>query len=232
MSKQIGSIEIELWDIEAISPYDKNVKIHTEHQVQSLARVIQSQGWDVPIVVDKDGVIIKGHGRRLAAMHLGLKQVPVICRRDLSEDEVKAARLSDNRVALGDFDVDMMKEELSSLQSNDFDMSALGFDNKELEMMLGDLDRMNQAALQSEKEDLFTGEAPTSQPQTAAPEPERAKSKPFQVTEVLGFKAMPAEFREAVIKFQAHAEEQTGEIGAVAFGRLIHSLVTELESQT
>jgi hypothetical protein len=227
MSTSISKIEVELWDVEKIHPYDKNVKIHTESQVDALSKVIKSQGWDVPIVVDRDGVIIKGHGRRLAALKLGLAQVPVICRRDMSEDEVRAARLSDNRVALGDFDVDMMREELASLQSTDFDMTSLGFDSKELEMMLGQLDEMNNEALQGDRETMFTDTPPPTPSSEPTPAPQ--KVRPFQVTEVLGFKSVPGEFRDALVKFQAHAEQETGSIGAAAFGALIQSLVSEME---
>lgn len=230
MNAKINKIEVELWDIEKILPYDKNVKIHTESQVDALSKVIKSQGWDVPIVVDREGVIIKGHGRRLAALKLGLAQVPVICRRDMSEDEVRAARLSDNRVALGDFDVDMMREELASLQSTDFDMTTLGFDSKELEMMLGQLDEMNNDALQQSRDNMFSDTPPPQPAASEQPSEPRQKIRPFQVTEVLGFKSVPGEYRDAIVKFQAHAEQETGALGAAAFGALIKSLVTEMES--
>lgn len=219
--------QIEMWDVSEIYPYDKNVKIHTTSQIESLAKVIQSQGWDVPIVVDKNGVIIKGHGRRMAAIFLGLEKVPVICRRDMTEDEVKAARLADNRVALGDFDVDLMKEELATLQESSFDMNALGFDPKELDMMLGDLDKMDESVLtNNSKPDEIVIPTSTSS-ETAEKEP--PKPKQFQIIEVLGFKTMPGIYRESFVKFIKLAEESTGEIGAVAFGKMIDSLIIEME---
>ena len=65
-------LKVEMWSVDRLIPYDKNAKIHTEAQIESLAKVIKTQGWDVPIVVDKDGVIIKGHGRRLTLMGIVL----------------------------------------------------------------------------------------------------------------------------------------------------------------
>ena len=60
--------KVESWDVEKLIPYENNVKIHDEKQVKKIAESIKRFGWDQPIVVDKDGVIIKGHGRRLAAL--------------------------------------------------------------------------------------------------------------------------------------------------------------------
>lgn len=224
---QSNKFEIEMWDVSNLKPYEKNVKIHTTSQIESLARVIQSQGWDVPIVVDKNGEIIKGHGRRLAAIYLGLEKVPVICRRDMSEEEVKAARLADNRVALGDFDVEMMKEELLSLQDSSFDMNALGFDLKELDMMLGDLDKMDSSVLSENKQqDVIQTSEQTKVEKTA-----ETKSKQFPLIEVLGFKTMPGVYRESLVKFIKLAEESTGEIGAGAFGKMIDTLIKEMEQK-
>jgi len=68
---------------EGITPFHKNMKLHPEEQIVKLAFQIQEHGFDQPIVVDKDMVIIKGHGRWLAAKYLKLKKVPVVVRDDL-----------------------------------------------------------------------------------------------------------------------------------------------------
>lgn len=131
----------EVWDVEALIPYDDNAKIHTEEQIKALSKAIKKFGWDQPIVVEEDGTIIKGHGRRLAAMELGLLKVPVIVRRDLTKDQARAARLSDNRVALGDIDESALRRELSSLNvAFDGDLGDLGFSNEELGFLQGDID--------------------------------------------------------------------------------------------
>lgn len=223
MTKPNYKPDVELWDIDKITPYDKNAKIHTENQIKSLVEVIKTQGWDVPIVVDKDGVIIKGHGRRLAAMSMGLKKVPVIVRRDMTDNQVKAARLSDNRVAMGDFDVNAIKDELEALRTDGFDLSTMGFDEKEVSMMLGDLDSLDFDAFDQEN---TSPDAP-SQPQSDAEQQDegKPKEKPVALTDALGFKHVPAEFKDDLIEFQSMADNASEAKGAEAFCLLIRNLL-------
>lgn len=123
-------ISLEVWSIEDIKPYEANAKNHPPEQVKVLAKTIERDGWDQPIVVDEDGVIIKGHGRRLAAIELGLTEAPVYVRRGYSKDEIRAMRLADNQIAvLGDIDEDILKAELSDLMgSGTFSLEDIGFD--------------------------------------------------------------------------------------------------------
>jgi len=222
--------KIVLMDVDKIHPYDKNAKIHTPNQIESLVKVIKSQGWDVPIVVDRHGSIIKGHGRRLAALSMGLKQVPVIVRDDLSDEEVKAARLSDNRVAMGDFDVDAIKDELATLKSDGFDLTNMGFGDKELEMMLGDLDAMNTDIFEESAPVAVAPTAPSTEHVTEPTESlPTADLKPVALADVLGFKHVPGDYKEALVEFQAFAEAQTGKQGAEAFGETIKALLKEAQ---
>lgn len=225
--------KLEMMAIEKIKPYDKNAKIHTQSQVESLAKVIQSQGWDVPIVVDKHGFIIKGHGRRLAALHLGLTEVPVIVRSDLTDAQVKAARLSDNRVAMGDFDVDAIKDELASLRTDGFDLTNMGFDEKEVTMMLGDLDTIDFDAFEVEPTNApqASGSASVADSDTdAETTPEAAVERPVALTDALGFKHIPAEYKDDLVEFMGHAES-TGKQGGEAFGAFIRSLLKGLTNE-
>jgi ParB-like chromosome segregation protein Spo0J len=217
--------KIQMMDINKIFPYEKNAKIHTETQVASLVKVIQTQGWDVPIVVDRNGVVIKGHGRRLAALSMGLKEVPVIVRDDLTDEQVKAARLSDNRVAMGDFDVNLMKDELAELNDGGFDMTSMGFGDKELDMMIGDLDKIDVTVFD---EAPSTPEAHQNAPAAiadATPSEDAPKEKALLVTDLLGFKHVPAKYKNALVEFLAKAEEATSKVGAEAFGEFIEALV-------
>lgn len=218
--------KVEMWAVDRLIPYDKNAKIHTETQIESLAKVIKSQGWDVPIVVDKDGVIIKGHGRRLAAIHMGLKEVPVICRTDLTPAQVRAARLSDNRVALTDFDTTMIREEIAALNTEGFDVSLMGFDTKEIDMMIKDLDSVDTGAFEVPDQ---PEEKPAEQPK--APEGEKPKP-PVEFQEILGFKGVPQEYERDMIKFLSYAESMTGKKGAVAFAEFCQSVVSEIEARS
>jgi len=132
---------LEAWSIFDLKPYENNPKLHTPGQIDKIAQSIKNFGWDQPIVVDKDGVIIKGHGRRLAAMQLGMDEVPVLVRSDLSDDQVRAARLADNRVALGEIDSELLARELSTLfKSSDYTFESLGFDPDEIKLEVSDDD--------------------------------------------------------------------------------------------
>lgn len=119
----------ELWPIEKVIPYHANIKKHPEAQINKLASMIAEYGWDVPLVSDAAGVLIKGHGRLEAAKKLGLTEVPVIVRTDLSPAQVKAARIADNKVAESEWDLDNLKLEMDELRELDFDLDLTGFEN-------------------------------------------------------------------------------------------------------
>jgi ParB-like chromosome segregation protein Spo0J len=115
-------------------PYTNNPKEHPDEQVNKIASSIKNYGWDQPIVVDGDGEIIKGHGRLQAAEKLGLDEVPVIWREDLSDAEAKAARIADNKTAESAWNDDVLATELETLP--EFDAETLGFDESELDELL------------------------------------------------------------------------------------------------
>lgn len=118
--------------IDSLIPYVNNTKQHPGNQVDKIAGSISEFGFDQPIVVDGDGIIIKGHGRLMAAKKLQLKEVPVLVRTDLTPAQVKAARIADNRVAESEWDEELLKIELLDLKQNDFDLRLTGFDDEEL----------------------------------------------------------------------------------------------------
>ena len=129
--------KVEIWDIERLIPYEKNAKIHSEQQIEKLAASIRRFGWNTAISVWKDDVIIAGHGRRLAALKLGLKKVPVVVMSHLTKVEADALRLADNKVTSVDYDIALMEESLQEInaQLDLGDMSLLidaGFDEQEL----------------------------------------------------------------------------------------------------
>lgn len=135
--------KIELWAVDNLIPYAANAKVHDKTQVNKLAQSIKKFGWTQPIVVWKNGEIIAGHGRRLAAIKLGQKKVPVVVRDDLTKAEADALRLADNRVASVDYDQEAIQKELQRLQDElrdtEIDLSDLGFDEKEIEFSTSDL---------------------------------------------------------------------------------------------
>jgi ParB-like chromosome segregation protein Spo0J len=112
-----------------LKPYYRNNRKHPDKQIDKLAKQIAAHGWDVPIVVDKDFVIIKGHGRHLAAKKLKLKTVPVIVRDDLTPEQCNAARLADNKLGeLAEIDLEAIQLELDALKEINFDVDLTGFD--------------------------------------------------------------------------------------------------------
>lgn len=114
--------------IEKVKPYDKNPR-KNKAAVDYVANSIKEFGFQQPIVVDKDMVVIEGHTRLKAAKKLKLKEVPVVIADNLTEEQVKAYRLADNKTAeKAEWDFDLLTDELLSLQELDFDMEQFGFD--------------------------------------------------------------------------------------------------------
>jgi ParB-like chromosome segregation protein Spo0J len=133
----LAELDIESWPIEKILPYEKNVKVHSEEQINKLVEIIKDRGFRRPITVDKDGVIIAGHGRKLAALRLGFTHLPVIVERHLSAEQIEADRISDNMIARGEFDESLLGELVMSLaKTKDFEMSLLGMDESEINTIL------------------------------------------------------------------------------------------------
>lgn len=118
-------MEIIELDIKDLKPYANNAKKHPEAQVEHIANSLREFGWKQPVVVDSFNVIIAGHGRVLAAKKLGWNKVPCIYADDLTDDQIKAFRLADNKTAESDWDFDLLMPELDSI---DLDMSLFGFD--------------------------------------------------------------------------------------------------------
>lgn len=106
-----------------ITPYEKNAKKHDKTQIDNVAESIRQYGFVQPIVIDRDGVIVIGHCRALAAKKLGMENVPCVCVDELTEEQVKALRLVDNKSNESDWDFDLLAEELPEL-----DLSAFDFD--------------------------------------------------------------------------------------------------------
>ena len=110
--------------IDEVIPYENNPR-KNEQAVDYVAKSIEEFGFKNPIIIDKNNVIVAGHTRLLAAKKLGLKEVPTIMADDLTEEQVKAFRLADNKVAeFAEWDDDLLKMELDDI---DIDMADFGF---------------------------------------------------------------------------------------------------------
>lgn len=118
-------MEVKSLKLDSITPYGKNAKKHDKRQINNVAESIKQYGFVQPIVVDRDGVIVIGHCRALAAKKLGMEEVPCVCVDDLTPEQVNALRLVDNKSAEdgASWDFDLLAVELPGL-----DLSAFDFD--------------------------------------------------------------------------------------------------------
>ena len=120
-------MKIQMMDVSLIIPYDQNPRINNA-AVGPVANSIQEFGFRQPLVLDDDNVVIAGHTRLLAAISLGMTEVPVHIASDLAPEQIRALRIADNQTAtIADWDFTLLPLEISALQEMDFDLSLLGF---------------------------------------------------------------------------------------------------------
>ena len=117
--------------IDDVIPYENNPRKNDE-AVDYVAKSIKEFGFKVPIIIDKDNVIVTGHTRLKAAKQLGLKEIPTIMADDLTEEQIKAFRLADNKVSeFANWDFDLLNFELddiSNINMEDFGFSEVNID--------------------------------------------------------------------------------------------------------
>ena len=125
---EIKTVEMKLLDL---VPYENNPR-KNEKAVEAVKNSIKQFGFKNPIIVDENNVIISGHTRRLAAIELGLEMVPVVIATDLTEEQVRAFRLADNRVASFSYwDETKLKDEIAEI--SEIDLSEFGFKKDKIE---------------------------------------------------------------------------------------------------
>lgn len=124
-------------DIDDLIPYVNNARTHSDEQVLQIASSIKEFGFTNPILIDEQGGIIAGHGRILAGKKLDLKEVPTITLAGLTEAQKKAYVIADNKLALNsDWDFNVLRNEINTLEELDFNLDLLGFSVPELEDVL------------------------------------------------------------------------------------------------
>ncbi|HBG25681.1 MAG: hypothetical protein A2Y10_02525 [Planctomycetes bacterium GWF2_41_51] len=129
-------MQIEMLKIEEVKSYENNPRDNSG-AVDAVAQSIKQFGFKVPVIVDKNNVLVAGHTRVLAAKKLGLETVPAIRADDLTEDQVRAFRIADNKLhELSSWDYELLPLELSQLQDANFDLELLGFDSDEIAKIL------------------------------------------------------------------------------------------------
>ncbi len=125
-------MEVRNMNIDDIKPYDNNPR-DNDNAVESTANSIKEFGWQQPIVVDKDMVIIVGHTRYKAAKKLGYKEVPVVIASNLNKEQVRAYRLADNKTGeLANWVYGDLMSEIQEIQ--DLDLTDFGFNDSDLDI--------------------------------------------------------------------------------------------------
>ena len=149
-------------NIDRLVPYARNARTHSKEQILQLRASLREFGFVNPVIVDKDLNVIAGHGRILAAKEEGIGEVPCVFAEHLTEAQKRAYIIADNRLALNaGWDDEMLSVEIADLQGADFDISLLGFNDAELNKLLG--------ALEDVKDDDFDVEGELAKPAVTKP---------------------------------------------------------------
>jgi DNA modification methylase len=149
-------------NIDRLVPYARNARTHSKEQILELRASLREFGFVNPVIVDKELNVIAGHGRILAAKEEGITDVPCVFAEHLTDAQKRAYIIADNRLALNaGWDAEMLSVELADLQGADFDISLLGFDDSELNKLLGGMEDV--------KDDDFDVEAELKKPAITKP---------------------------------------------------------------
>ena len=131
--------EIITLNAKDIIPYRDNPRVNKD-AIQVVKASLKEFGFQQPIVLDKNNEIVVGHTRMLAAMELGITEIPCIIASNLSEDKIKAYRIMDNKSAeYASWNYGLLTKEITDLLESDYDLEFTGFSDKELESMVGDI---------------------------------------------------------------------------------------------
>jgi ParB-like chromosome segregation protein Spo0J len=136
---QPNDIVVTYKPVDSLAAYTRNARTHSKRQIQQIARSIKEFGFTNPVLVNRDRMIIAGHGRVQAAKTLGMSRVPTICLENLSEDQIRAYVIADNAIAANaGWDESILKIELQHLITleSSFDITLTGFEVPEIDLLL------------------------------------------------------------------------------------------------
>lgn len=126
-------MEVKNKNINEIIPYINNPR-NNENAIDKVASSIKEFGFKVPIVIDNNNIVVTGHTRLLASKKLGLKEVPCIVADDLTDAQIKAFRIADNKISeYAEWDMDKLAVEMDELKELDFDLELTGFEVGEID---------------------------------------------------------------------------------------------------
>ena len=140
IDKAIGifsPLRVEHLAISKLKEYNRNTRTHSKEQIAQVAASIKEFGFTNPVLIDENNEIIAGHGRTAAARSLGMDTVPVIRLKGLTETQIRALRIADNKLALNaGWDYDLLSQELTEIKLDDFNLDIIGFSLEELDEIL------------------------------------------------------------------------------------------------
>lgn len=167
MLEAIRNLEVETVPVSTLKPYARNPRTHTKKQVRQIARSIERFGWTNPILVDTEGGVIAGHGRIEAARLLGIERVPTICLAEMSEAQIRAYIIADNRLAeLACWDDTLLATELQALTAIDldFDIEITGFETAEIDGFIASLSGTNDDDEADQLHEIDESQPPITKP--------------------------------------------------------------------
>ena len=115
-------MEITMRKVSELTPYEKNAKTHDKTQIENVAQSIKEMGWLQPLVIDKDGVVVVGHCRLLAAKKLGQKEVPCVIADDLTDEQIRKYRVLDNKLNESPWDLNLLAEDIDGLDFSGYEV--------------------------------------------------------------------------------------------------------------
>lgn len=132
--------QVERRFVDDLVPYARNSRTHEADQIEKIAASIKEFGWTVPVLVAEDGIIIAGHGRVIAAKHLGIVEVPVMVARGWTDEQRRAYTIADNALTDGSkFDDELLRIELGELFAEGFDIGLTGLSESKIEDLLSNV---------------------------------------------------------------------------------------------
>ena len=207
----IANAPVESWTLNRIKPFPENHKKHSAEQIEALAKSIANQGLNDPITVDKKGFIISGHGRFEAIKKLGWKVAPVRHLKMLTENQADKLRIAANKTSSNDYDYDAMQRELNRLGGLGEDLSDMGLDEKELEMMIGAIGELD---LDSISDDITSAVGDFEDEQRE--EAEGVADEEVSLSKAFGLSKIPLKAMKTAKIFLGVIESETGLVGSEA----------------
>ena len=129
--------------ISELKRYERNNKKHPEKQIEKIVASIKEYGFKQPVIVDKKNVIVVGHGRVLASERLGIEKIPCVVADDLTDAQIKAYRIADNKLNESEWDMEMLAVDIQEIIDLEFDAELTGFEIEDIEDLLKEKEPIN-----------------------------------------------------------------------------------------